>query len=147
MNARWKQLCVNPSAAFPTESPSPARPPPPPCTQLPAKDPDKPPPALAGRDSSRRLHHPLPSASLPCPRLSEASRGSEKLICSADELHRATRLRESAGRGERRAALRGNTCGFGVVVVVEEGEGVSVYKFAYVNVYLHKLDATRAARF
>lgn len=146
MNARWKQLCVNPSAAFPTESPSPARPPPPPCTQLPAKDPDKPPPALAGRDSSRRLHHPLPFASLPRPPLSEASRGSEKLICSADELHRATRLSE---RKRRPGGAEGRFEGEHVWVWGGGGGGGggSVYKFAYVNVYLHKLDATRAARF
>lgn len=155
MNARWKQLGVNPSAAFSHRA------------QLHlhrssrAKHPDKPPPALAGSGSSRRLQPTNPSPRLPCPLLRflrpplyEASRGSEKLICSTDELHRATSLRENAGGGSVGPVWKGmNTCGLeSGAVVLEGGGGVggqspSMYKFAYVSAYLHKLDATHALRF
>ena len=97
---QWiKQFYMNPNAVRPGTSFFSPLPPPFSVPSLPGQNPDKTPPVLAGKPSPRpRRLQPSSSSSLSSTsscssyRQRQSCLGSEKFICSTDELHRSARL-------------------------------------------------------
>lgn len=116
---------------------------------LPGKNPDKTPPVLAGKPSRYPDDCSAPPfSSCSSHRQQPSCLGSEKLICSTDELLRSTRLSANVdvewmeGRFKEEHVWTDRVRWCTSVCVC-----VSLSKFAYVNLHLHKLDATQAACF